>query len=274
MPTSHSVRGVDFAWEWSVPPDRFNSEPAPVIWAHGGNSSRTDEDALGILCFDTWSAHSRRGLLRYDARGHGASSDSTDSGRFAWDELARDQLALADAIGIAGYTAGGRSLGAATSLHAAVLAPERVEALVLMTPPSAWEERDAQADRYVSMAARVEAEGIEFIVEGLRQQPLPGPLSDDPRAVDQRVASLRRLDSARFVAFLRGTVGANLPDRSTIASIQAPTLIFAWTEDPGHPVAVAEELDDLLPNSTLRVSSTQADYGRWTEIIAEFANQP
>ncbi len=41
------------------------------------------------------------------------------------------------------FVAGGSSMGCATSIYAALLAPERMKALVLVIPPTAWETRAA-----------------------------------------------------------------------------------------------------------------------------------
>src|SRR5581483_6485831 len=67
-------------------------------------------------------------LVRYDARGHGESESTPDLSGYSWEELARDQLALADALGIDSYVAAGASMGCGTALHAAVLGAARVRA--------------------------------------------------------------------------------------------------------------------------------------------------
>jgi pimeloyl-ACP methyl ester carboxylesterase len=68
----------------------------------------------------------------YDLRGHGYS-DAPATGYTSQDH-ARDLIALIDALGIARASLVGHSFGAVIAVHAAVLAPERVEALVLSDP--------------------------------------------------------------------------------------------------------------------------------------------
>jgi len=264
-----NVRGTQLAWHWQSESEETDRDRAPIVWAHGGNSSRADEDAAGFLNFDRWPSQSARRVLRYDARGHGESGDG-DPAAYKWDELARDQLALTEAIGIDRYVAAGRSLGLATALHAAVLAPDRIERLVLMNPPTAWEARDAQADGYLAMADLVDSEGTGFLVEGAAAWPLPNPLVGQSRISKQRAINMGNRDAARLATFFRGTAGTNLPDREAIATIDVPALILAWTGDTVHPVEASEELTGLLPDTTLHIAATWDDLQRWTDVIADF----
>jgi pimeloyl-ACP methyl ester carboxylesterase len=71
-------------------------------------------------------------VTTYDLRGHGYS-DAPAEGYTSADH-ARDLLALFDALGIGRAVLAGHSFGAVIATHAAVLYPERVEALVLSDP--------------------------------------------------------------------------------------------------------------------------------------------
>jgi pimeloyl-ACP methyl ester carboxylesterase len=55
--------------------------------------------------------------------------------------MARDVLELCDELGLEDVALGGISMGAAVALHAALLAPARVRAMLLFAPPTAWETR-------------------------------------------------------------------------------------------------------------------------------------
>jgi 3-oxoadipate enol-lactonase / 4-carboxymuconolactone decarboxylase len=72
---------------------------------------------------------SRFRILRYDIRGHGASG--TTAGDYRVDQLARDVLALVDALGIDRFAFCGLSLGGMIGMWLATHAPERLTALVL-----------------------------------------------------------------------------------------------------------------------------------------------
>lgn len=69
-------------------------------------------------------------VIGWDARGHGGTAD--DGQPFDYWDLARDLLGLLDALGLERAVAGGISQGGFIALRAALLAPERVEGLVLM----------------------------------------------------------------------------------------------------------------------------------------------
>src|SRR6056300_771471 len=114
----------------------------PFVWGHGLTSSMELEGEF--LNLDWASIEPHADVVRYDARGHGLSTLTTNLDDYSWAHLADDQIALADALDIATYVAGGASMGAATALHVAVRAPLRMRGLVLAIPPTAWETRDAQ----------------------------------------------------------------------------------------------------------------------------------
>jgi 3-oxoadipate enol-lactonase len=208
--------------------------------------------------------------LRYDARGHGTSGFSIDPMCYSWDELARDQLALLDALGIDRYIAAGASMGCGTALHAALLAPHRVEALVLVIPPAAWETRRERVEIWEQVASLIEQHGIEAYIAAMQSMPKPDPLLGRDEFDEAFAESARAADPARHAGVFRGAATADLPDRAAIRGITVPTLILAWSGDPGHPTSTAEQLNELLPNSTLSVAGTWDELATWTDRMARF----
>lgn len=232
-----------------------------LVWGHGLTSSRRDEDDFGLVDFA--ALRESADVVRYDARGHGESTATDDPASSTWEQMAQDQLALADALGVTKYIAGGASLGAATALHAAVAAPDRIRALVLVIPPTGWETRADQVDMYDKMAAIIEKRGVAALLAAPPIPP-PDPFTEDDGWATRRNDKMTAADPQRLAAQFRGARLADLPTRSQIEVIQAPTLILAWSGDPGHPVSSAEELDRLLPHSELHIASTPADFAAWT----------
>jgi 3-oxoadipate enol-lactonase len=255
------VRGIELAYE-------RQGSGVPLIWGHGLSQNTAGEEALGLI---DWPAVRRLAeVIRYDARGHGASTSTAEPTGYHWRELALDQLALADGLGIASYIAGGVSMGCATALHAAVLAPDRVQALVLVIPPTAWASRAAQGAGYEMMATLIEAGQFDAILAGARMQPVPDPMIDSPTWHAQFEATLRGADPVRMARVFRGAAVADLPSPEAIAALRMPTTIMAWTGDPGHPVSTADRLMELLPHATLTVAHTAEDLAGWTGIVTEF----
>ncbi|MFT7650369.1 MAG: 3-oxoadipate enol-lactonase [Candidatus Poriferisodalaceae bacterium] len=237
-----------------------------VIWGHGLSQSRAAEDESPIV---DWSRIDAR-TTRYDARGHGFSSSTRDQDGYSWEALALDQLGLADALGVDHYIAGGASMGCGTALYAAALAPQRIDALVLVIPPTAWETRSAQASMWNTTADVVLAKGVEPIIAAGADIAPPDPFVGDVARKQRREAELRAWDTTRLAQVFRGATKANLPDRDQIAAISVPTLILAWTGDPTHPVSTAEELHRLIAGSELHLASSSDEYDGWTDRVSAF----
>ncbi|MGE0881860.1 MAG: alpha/beta fold hydrolase [Acidimicrobiia bacterium] len=253
------VRGAEIAYERSgTGPD--------MIWGHGLSQTRASDLDSG------WMQYSRLPvtLVRYDARGHGESESTPDLEGYSWRELALDQLALADALGIDTYICGGASMGCGTALHVAVAAPERVRGLILVIPPTGWETRAAQAGQWMDFADIIESTGVEDMIAARSQLPQPDPYEGDESRRETAAKHTRAWDPKRLAHVMRGATRANFPDREAVASITAPVLILAWTGDPVHPVSSAEELHRLLPHAAMHVASTAADLEAWTDHAAGF----
>jgi 3-oxoadipate enol-lactonase len=76
---------------------------------------------------ESWSSRYR--VITFDNRGAGQSTQVDEP--ISTEDLARDTLALMDALGVESACVVGRSMGGAIAQHMALLAPERVRALVL-----------------------------------------------------------------------------------------------------------------------------------------------
>lgn len=257
------VRGCEIAYERVG-----RGEGTPLVWGHGLTSSRADEDRFPLIDLDLIGR--RRPVVRFDARGHGASGDLVEPTDGDWASLALDEIGLIDRLGLDRVVLGGASMGAATALHAALVLGHRVGALLLVIPPTAWETRREQVELYEQMAAIVDSSGVEPLLAGVQATPPPDPFASDDRWIERRSATLRAADRSRLAAALRGAGHADLPARDRIASLTAPTLVLAWTGDPGHPTSTAHELGALLPRCDVSIASTADDLATWTDQVADF----
>ena len=263
---TQTVRGIDVDYELRTP-ETWAGAPT-FVWGHGLTSNRENEDRGSLLDWSRLAITCR--TLRYDARGHGRTSATTDAAASSWKSLAQDQLALADALGIDRYIAGGASMGCGTALHAAVLAPQRITALVLVIPPTAWETRREQVAVWETMAGFVETAGIDALVEASASIAMADPLIGRTEVTAESERNFRATDPARLAALFRGAAHADLPTRDQIAAIAVPVLILAWSGDNGHPVSTANELHRLMPQSALSIAGTWSELQAWTDQVNAF----
>ena len=246
---------------------RFGAGPA-IIWAHGLTSSMDDEDRLPLI--DHNRVASIAEVVRYDAVGHGQSTDPADVGRYEWSELARDMVAAADALGIDRFVAAGASMGAATALNAALIAPDRVAGLALVIPPTAWATRAEQVDRYLASAAAICAGRIDDVIALSALVAPPDPLADVWHA--RGAERLRAADPLRTAAALRGAAVCDLPPLHLLAGLDVATTICAWTGDSSHPVETATSLRDTIDGADLVIATAPADLTRWTNAVIDLVN--
>jgi pimeloyl-ACP methyl ester carboxylesterase len=204
-------------------------------------------------------------VVRYDAAGHGETGGPPDPADYRWPKLATDLLELLDHVGLQRVDAGGASMGCASTLHAAVRAPERFGRLVLVVPPTAWETRRAQAEIYEASAAYVEREGKEAWLAVSAERERPPIFSDLPPAPMTADIPEHLLPSV-----LRGAAASDLPPPEAVRALQHPALVLAWAGDPGHPESTAHRLGELLPNSEVRVAVTLKDLFTWSRMITDF----
>lgn len=236
----------------------------PFFWGHGFASSRAQDQRTQLLDWKRLAGGCR--LVRWDARGHGDSDGVAEPGEYRWDNLGRDLVALADALDVERFAAGGVSMGAAIALHAAAQAPDRVYALALVLPPTAYETRAIQAREYLECAAMVEREGVDAYAARVNSAPMPGLLEE----FASRYQFVPAVSEQLLPAVLRGAAESDLPAMDAIRSIEAPTLVLAWDADPGHPLSTAERLVHRLPRAELHVARDISDLGSWTERIETF----
>ena len=237
------------------------------VWAHGLNSCMAHEDELGLFDWSSCEAVSR--VVRYDARGHGdCECYNYEDRAYQWSSMVDDMLR---APGQGPFVAGGASMGAATALYTALRAPRRVQGLVLATPPTAWEDRPAQAQVYEAAARLVERRGMPGYLKAVSAVSQPRILAEElPEARTIWLRHLRRMDEKAVPCILRGAAASDLPSREEIHSIVMPTLILAWTGDPAHPVSTAEKLAELIVMSELHVAEDLAAVRRWPELVRDF----
>lgn len=189
-----------------------------VVLLHGfGQTSRCWGSLPGAL---ERAGHTAQSL---DAPGHGDNS-----------ELDLDLLAtstwLATSGGRATYI--GYSMGARMCLHAALLHPDAVERLVLISGTGGIDDDTERAARVAAdeaLATRIESFAIESFVDEWLGGPLFAHLTPEAQMRDER---LRNSPSGLATSLRRAGTGTHQPGWSVLRRLQMPVLIIAGALDP------------------------------------------
>lgn len=238
-----------------------------AVYAHGAPLSREVEAGLGMFSWEPVERLPTHRFVRYDARGHGASTGRPNPADYRFDRFAKDLVALLGHLGgEAPVTGMGSSLGCATVLHAALQQPLLLDRLVLLIPPTAWETRPAQAVSCRKVADLVEQRGAEILTALTAATRVPPSLAGVPGYPPRECG----VEGDLVPAVYRGLADSDLPDRDALAQLTQPALLLALADDPVHPLSTAQQLAAILPGARLHVSSDSADIATWGERIARF----
>jgi len=182
-------------------------------------------------------------VLRYDQRGHGGTE--APAGRYSFEMLIADAVALMDALGIKKAHFGGLSMGGATALGLAQKHPDRLDRVIVCdspcqsTPMSAqqWEERILIAEK----------DGMEPLVEATvgRWFP-PEALQAKAPQVDKVRAMIRATPVNGFIGCAAALADHNFAD--AVATVTRPVLFIAGEKDGVTPAAM-RKLNAALPGS-------------------------
>lgn len=165
-------------------------------------------------------------VLRYDARGHGASE--VPAGDYTLDQLGQDVLRLADRLGLKTFAFCGLSMGGAVGQWLAINAPQRLTRLVLANTsprfgtPDLWDAR-IKAVLEGGMQAIVDAIMQRFFSPDQRESAWAQStravlLATDPKGYAACCAALRDVDT-----------------RALLSKIFVPTLVIGGDKDPSTP---------------------------------------
>jgi pimeloyl-ACP methyl ester carboxylesterase len=207
-------------------------------------------------------------VITVDMLGHGESAQPCDMTQYSMPQFGRDIIALIDHLELAQAVIGGASLGANTSLEAAVLAPSRVRGLVLEMP-ALENALPAVAAAFVplALALRISQRTMRAVSWVARHIPRTHYLVDLLLDVMRRdpEASQAVLDGLLF-----GRVAPPIEDRRRLAH---PTLVIGHPSDPIHPFSDADKIAHELPNARLVTASSILEWRiRPSRLTAELAS--
>jgi pimeloyl-ACP methyl ester carboxylesterase len=236
------------------------------VWAHDLLSCVEHENTVGVFDWSCTADTAR--VVRYDARGHGQGMVQYVDRAYRWSALVDDMLRMA---GEGPFVAGGCGMGAATALLAAVRAPRRLAALVLVAPPAGWQSRFGRAEHFQELADAVQLRGAITLAERWPVVGEPKFLRDSFDGPAELITRhLFAMDPRALPCILRGAAASDLPEKEWVHDVIVPTLILAWTGDDGHPLSVAEELSSLMIQNELHVAEDLADLAGWPTLVRDF----
>jgi 3-oxoadipate enol-lactonase len=184
-------------------------------------------------------------VLRYDQRGHGKTE--APAGRYSFDTLIADAVALMNALDIERAHFAGLSMGGATALGLAQRHPDRLDRAIVCdsgcasTPQSAqqWEERILVAQK----------DGMAPLVEPTVTRWFPPEIvAKNPPYLDHARAMIRATPVNGFIGCAAALADHDF--RSGVAATKPPVLFIAGEKDAGGAIATAMKgLHAALPGS-------------------------
>jgi 3-oxoadipate enol-lactonase len=186
--------------------------------------------------------------VAYDLRGQGDSA--TTPGPYSMPQLANDALDLLDALAIDRCVFAGISMGGMAAQELALLAPHRLNGLVLAdtgagfdaTGSAAWAERIAQVRRD-GVAPMVEMMMGRWFTEDFRRQ--------HPKIIAPIAATLARTDVEGYAAGCAAIRDHDFGARLGLVTL--PTLVVCGEHDPSTPLALSQALAAGIPGARLEV---------------------
>lgn len=216
-------------------------EEAPVLML--GNSLAAD---LSMWDDNVASFTRHWRVLRYDMRGHGASS--TPPGPYTMAQLADDAIALLDALRLQRVHFLGLSLGGMVGQQLAARYPNRIASLVLCATmaeqpaPAAWGERMATVRR-AGLLAIVEPTLARWFTADWRQS--------NPDAVSKVREMILETRSEGYIGC--GSAIAELSQSALLARINTPCLVMAAEHDSTATPALAKDMAASIAGARLQV---------------------
>jgi 3-oxoadipate enol-lactonase len=225
----------------------------PLVLANslGSNLHMWDEQAEPLARHFT--------LIRFDARGHGASD--VPPGPYEIGDFGRDVVELLDHLEIERASVAGISLGGMTALWLGINAPGRVAKLAptctsaKLGPPQMWRDR----------AATVREHGVAAIAPAVAKNWVTDALADRRPQLEAMIAAT---PAGGYVASCAAIEHMDLlPELPRIA---APTLVISGRDDPSTPPEHGERIAAAIAGARFEVldgAAHLANLERGEEII-------
>ena len=187
-------------------------------------------------------------ILTFDCRGHGRSPRTP--GPYTAQMFARDLAELLDHVGWAKVVVAGCSMGGNVAQAFAAEFPQRTAALGLIDT-TAWYGADAAA-KFKERADAARSKGLHGLIDfQLTRWFSDGFRVNHPEVLTRTTDVFVANDVDCYAASCELLGAADT--RAQLASFNMPTAIVVGEEDYATPVAMARQLHDAIPHSTLTI---------------------
>ena len=218
---------------------RVDGDHGPwVMLSHGLATDMTMWDELTAALKDCYR------VLRYDARGHGASAAPT--GDYTLDMLVLDAVGILDAVGVEQTHFVGLSMGGMVGLGMLINHPKRVKSAVIADSRHTTQSEFTEA--WLKRADAVRKGGIEAIVKSTVSRWSSAGLAERNPAVIARMEAMIRHTSVSGYCGCAAAL-ARLNYGSRLNEINVPTLVVCGSEDHGTPPENTRQMHLMIKGS-------------------------
>jgi 3-oxoadipate enol-lactonase len=228
----------------------------------GANHSMWDPQAAAF--------RKRFRVLRYDTRGHGQSSST--SGPYSIEQLARDVIALLDALDLGRVRFCGLSMGGMIGMWLGVNAPERLSKLVLCNTAA----KIGTSEFWNARIDAVQKNGMKSISSAVIERWFtPSFRRKAPEAISSTLKMIEEANPEGYAACCAAV--RDFDFREQLRNIHIPALVIAGAHDPATPPADGRFLVDQIPGAryaelnSAHLSNIE-DHDRFNREITAFLN--
>jgi pimeloyl-ACP methyl ester carboxylesterase len=216
--------------------DDTGGDGAPVILSHGFLMDRE------MFAPQVQALSPEFRVITWDERGFGETE--FDGQPFSYWDSARDCLGLLDQLGIEEAVLGGMSQGGFLSLRAALTAPERARALVLIDTQSGVEDPERLPGYRQMQETWLEHGPVDELAQTIADLIIGDPILNEVWIAKWRQLPRETLREPGNCLFDRDDITDRLNE------IKCPAIVFHGTADQSIEIEKADELCEALSGCT------------------------
>jgi 3-oxoadipate enol-lactonase len=180
--------------------------------------------------------------LRYDTRGHGQSS--SPPGPYSIEKLAKDVIAILDALNLERVHFCGLSMGGMIGMWLGANAPERLHKLVLCNTGA----KIGTAEGWNTRIETVQKNGMKSVASAVLERWFSPPFREkSPATVSNTRKMLEAVNPEGYAACCAAV--RDFDFREQLSGIHVPTLVISGALDPATPPADGRFIANRIPGA-------------------------